>query len=387
MSRALRLLLIAKARTGKWDPRYCTGHGVSANVNAACRRFITRGYAALLIPTSTLRTPLNTGSYHSARNRNGQGMAVDLGVVPKIVGTARHQRRMQRFQWAEYAAWDKGQRPKLIELIGPLNSLAVLKGRNVELVEGSPLETQHDNHVHGAFQNDAVKPPTGQARGIDVSVHQGLVDFDAVKRAGYSFVYVKATEGEGFVDARFHQHVRAARRAGLKVGAYHFLRPRAGRTGAAEADDFVRALEAAGLGKGDLIPVVDVEVTAVGRGMTPADEAAAGGFMGCSYHESQIATLARASGTATQTYVAQFVTAVEKAIGRKPLIYTFPAFMRWTSTLGCGLWIAHFGVRQPSVPTPWRRWRVWQHSSTARVAGVNGNCDVNITPSIDLLIA
>lgn len=61
-------------------------------------------------------------------------------------------------------------------------------------------------------------------RGIDISSHNGDVDFDAVAADSIRFVYIKASEGAGFRDPRFHSNYYAARRAGLKVGAYHFYR-------------------------------------------------------------------------------------------------------------------------------------------------------------------
>lgn len=61
-------------------------------------------------------------------------------------------------------------------------------------------------------------------RGADLSSHNGDVDFNALKDAGISFVFLKATEGSGFKDSRFDSNYGAARRAGLKTGAYHFFR-------------------------------------------------------------------------------------------------------------------------------------------------------------------
>lgn len=63
-----------------------------------------------------------------------------------------------------------------------------------------------------------------EIRGIDVSAHNGEIDFEKVKAQGYEFVYIKATEGATFRDRRFISNVNAAREAGLKVGAYHFFR-------------------------------------------------------------------------------------------------------------------------------------------------------------------
>lgn len=148
----LRSYLIVKARRGHFDPRMCTLHGVSPDVNVGCRRYIARGYAALLVPTSTLRFPVGAGSWHNARTDKGEGQAADLGVVPSLVGTRTHVRRLAKFQRAEFAAWKRGERPRMLELIGPDNDAVVLRSHDSELVEGTPLERQHDNHDHAAFR-------------------------------------------------------------------------------------------------------------------------------------------------------------------------------------------------------------------------------------------
>ena len=67
--------------------------------------------------------------------------------------------------------------------------------------------------------------------GIDVSGHQHTtlagIDWNAVKSDGQSFAFVKATEGEGWVNRHYVGDVNAAKMAGLKVGAYHYARPAA----------------------------------------------------------------------------------------------------------------------------------------------------------------
>ncbi|MBD5368649.1 MAG: hypothetical protein HDR83_05250 [Bacteroides sp.] len=60
--------------------------------------------------------------------------------------------------------------------------------------------------------------------GIDISSHNGEVDFDAVKADGYDFVIIKATEGATFKDKAFLDNYNRAIEAGLSVGAYHFFR-------------------------------------------------------------------------------------------------------------------------------------------------------------------
>ena len=62
------------------------------------------------------------------------------------------------------------------------------------------------------------------AQGIDVSKHNGLIDFNAVKEAGIEFVIIRAGYGKALtqVDPYFEQNYRNAKRAGLKVGAYWY---------------------------------------------------------------------------------------------------------------------------------------------------------------------
>jgi lysozyme len=72
--------------------------------------------------------------------------------------------------------------------------------------------------------------------GIDVSNHQGLIDWAVVARAGVRFSLCKATEGFTFTDARFAANVAGARAHGIIPGAYHFTRP---GDGAAQCDRFL----------------------------------------------------------------------------------------------------------------------------------------------------
>lgn len=90
--------------------------------------------------------------------------------------------------------------------------------------------------------------------GIDVSSHNGDIDFDKVKADGYSFVIIKASEGLEHHDSRFATNYDNARKSGLKVGAYHFFRK--DTDGLNQAKNF---LETIGWRKLDLPLVVDVE--------------------------------------------------------------------------------------------------------------------------------
>ena len=91
-------------------------------------------------------------------------------------------------------------------------------------------------------------------RGVDVSAHQGVIDWPMLAAQGVEFAFIKATEGSGFTDARFSFNVLQARNAGLRVGAYHFFSFES--SGDAQADNFIAVVEPFA---GMLPPVVDLE--------------------------------------------------------------------------------------------------------------------------------
>jgi lysozyme len=60
-------------------------------------------------------------------------------------------------------------------------------------------------------------------RGIDISHHQGRIDWQAVAADDVAFAYIKASEGGDYIDPAFADNRRRARAAGVKTGAYHFF--------------------------------------------------------------------------------------------------------------------------------------------------------------------
>lgn len=61
-------------------------------------------------------------------------------------------------------------------------------------------------------------------KGIDVSQHQGKIDFSAVKKSGIDFVIIRAGYGKYSKqkDPYFEQNYKNAKAAGLSVGAYWY---------------------------------------------------------------------------------------------------------------------------------------------------------------------
>ena len=67
-------------------------------------------------------------------------------------------------------------------------------------------------------------PNVVQFDGIDVSKHQGTINWAELKKyTKIKFVYIKATEGADYIDPRYQENIRNAKMHGFKVGSYHFL--------------------------------------------------------------------------------------------------------------------------------------------------------------------
>jgi lysozyme len=209
-----------------------------------------------------------------------------------------------------------------------------------------------------ATPTPAPTPAPGQyLSGIDVSYHQGTIDWSRVAGSGARFAFLRATAGTLTADSAYATYRSDARAAGLTVGSYHFANPDGAANDAAnEATWFLRN---ATIASGDLRPVLDLEVS---NGLSPA---------------------------ALTTWAQTWLTRVTAATGVRPIIYTNNAF--WSSSMAntdwfarngyAALWIAHWtSASQPSVPAAaWggAGWTFWQHSSIGTVPGISGPVDLD----------
>lgn len=195
----------------------------------------------------------------------------------------------------------------------------------------------------------ALRP--GERYGIDVSHHQGEIDWRRVAGDGIEFAYVKATEGGDFTDRRFEANWRGAAAAGLDRGAYHFFT--LCRPGAVQARHF---LEVVPVDPDALAPAVDLELAG-----------------NCSARPPRATVLRE---------VRTFLSIVEDAVGRPALLYVGDDFERRyqaRQVLGRPLWHLRF-LRRPDVDG----WVVWQVMGFAHVDGVDGDVDLDVMRRIGL---
>ncbi len=177
--------------------------------------------------------------------------------------------------------------------------------------------------------------------GIDMSHYQGTVFWEAVGQTKMAYVYLKATEGGNRIDSRYLENIDLAHRYGLKVGSYHFYRPKT-----PQDEQLANFMAQCRPGDQDLIPMIDIE------------------------------TAANLQTEAFQDSLFKFLRMVEKAYKQKPLLYTYTNFYkRWLKgTLdGYKVMIAQYTAEEPIIDD--LDFIAWQYTGKGRLDGVNGHVD------------
>lgn len=189
---------------------------------------------------------------------------------------------------------------------------------------------------------------TYPVRGIDVSHHQGSIDWDKVSEEDILFVYIKATEGENFRDSLFAHNLSNAQRIGLKVGAYHYYL--ASKDPVKQANNFISNVPQMSV---SLPPVLDIEF--------PAD----------------LKTDKTHNQIVSEIY--SCLKELEKHYRKKPVIYT--DYENYENYLITGFAEYDFWIRDiQNTPefSDGRSWSFWQHSDKGLVKGIPGLVDLNV---------
>ena len=179
--------------------------------------------------------------------------------------------------------------------------------------------------------------------GIDLSHYQGNVFWETVgDNTKMAYVYLKATEGGDRIDEMFERNIDMAHRYGLKVGSYHFYRPKSDQV--VQLENFKSQCLP---GEQDLIPMIDVET----MGGLPADQ----------FCDSLL----------------KFLDLVEEAYRQKPLVYTYRNFYNkylQGKLDDYKLMIAMYTDEEPVLADE-RDIFAWQYTGKGRIIGVNGYVD------------
>jgi len=181
--------------------------------------------------------------------------------------------------------------------------------------------------------------------GIDVSNYQKDIDWrTTAKDPNIKYVYIKATEGANHQQHRYRHNLENARKHGIKVGSYHFL-----RTSSSIQSQFDNFISVALREEQDLVPLLDVETR---EGWTVKQ---------------------------LQDSVMLFAQMLEDYYGCKPMIYTSSSY--FNNYLGSQfarypLFIARYAKSEPSLRFG-AKWILWQFSDRGRIDGIDALVDLS----------
>jgi lysozyme len=194
-------------------------------------------------------------------------------------------------------------------------------------------------------------------QGIDVSYHQGNIDWRRVKDCELvHFAYIRIGTGNGssgFADPKFIQNYEGCKAVDLPCGLYHAWEPSHD-----PQMQFAFINDIAGGRLFELPAAPDVE--------RPRNNV---------------------SWATTRARWAEYLALLDAWNKRKSAIYTSKWKWReiiqpwWTNEHlidGHPLWVADYGgLSQPRLPSSWNDWVFWQTNCTGQVPGIEGNVDVN----------
>lgn len=188
-----------------------------------------------------------------------------------------------------------------------------------------------------------------KVEGVDVSHHQGKIDWNQVKKqTDIRYAYIKATEGNDFVDKLFLVNWANARKAGLYTGAYHYFSM--GSSPEQQAKNFIKTVPKE---KKSLPPVIDVEIS-------------------LHYNKQQV-----------RNALQSLISILEKNYQKKPILYvtynTYHSYIKGYFP-NSRIWIRDIYF-YPDIGD--KDWFIWQFNSRGMVDGIPTYVDINVLNGSD----
>jgi lysozyme len=218
-------------------------------------------------------------------------------------------------------------------------------------------------------------PAAYEIHGIDVSHHNGKIDWDKVAGDNIAFAYMKATEGVSFVDPHFKYNWSESKRAGIRRGAYHYVNL------CKPVDGQFKNIIANVPKEAGMLPIaLDVEPNAVipGEQVFSTSEAWRRKF-GFSFDKPNCVVSSMEEARASLKELGQ---RIEAHYGVTPTIFGISESFKLLIDdrfSKFNIWLAHHKEgNSPDVELPGRvPWTIWQYTAAGKVNGVTGKVDKN----------
>lgn len=197
--------------------------------------------------------------------------------------------------------------------------------------------------------------------GIDVSEHNGVLDWGKIKAAGVEFAVIRSGYGVSHVDDQFARNIRGAMEQGIPVGIYHFSYALS-TAGAEKEGEFVLSILEPFRGEIFLPIFFDFEYDTV------------------NYAKKQGVTLGK---SAFLSHTLAFCKVI-KAAGYTPGVYYnldyYRNYVEKDRFSGLAIWYAQY-AGAPTVTD----YDLWQFSSSYTIPGLGGRFDANLLQNTALL--
>lgn len=187
-------------------------------------------------------------------------------------------------------------------------------------------------------------------KGIDVSEHQGTINWSQVKAAGVQFAMIRGGYGRNNVDKYFHANAKGATAAGIPIGMYWF----------------------------SYAYTVDMARNEAKYAVALANQYNVTWPIAFDLEYDTVSYAAKNGVKITKSMATQMAKAFceeIKAAGYNTMNYTNPDYLNRyfdQSQLPYDVWLAQY-ASQPSISDM----SIWQYSSSGSVPGISGRCDMN----------
>ena len=204
--------------------------------------------------------------------------------------------------------------------------------------------------------------PGALVKGIDVSSHQGTIDWDSVKADGISFAILRVGYGGDYYDqddSTFAYNASECKRLGIPFGVYIYSYAYNADMALSEADHVLRVLGGMEL---DYPVYYDLEYLVDGR---------PGGISG-----GTTGTMSNSELAYSASVLCQHIAQAGYTPGIYANLYWWNNFLTDSVFNNWERWVAQYPY-PGGLCTYAGEYKVWQAADDAHVAGVSGNVDVN----------
>lgn len=195
-------------------------------------------------------------------------------------------------------------------------------------------------------------------KGIDVSDHQGKIDWEKVKADGVEFAIIRMGVGSDYKnqdDKKVLENAKACDRLGIPYGLYLYSYALNESQAHSEAQHMIRIARQTNASLGYFYDMEDADSYKAKHGLEPR------------WHKTELTNFCK-------IFMQDLNVAGIQNVGVYANYDYFKNILNLAELRKYGkIWLAHWGIGEPSLEC-----NIWQYTSKGKVNGISGNVDMNI---------